>query len=198
MWTSRTKHDLIIEVWEKLDCESVGTTEIEAIESAVEARFGKGALESPMAIARLLAGEGAELRHSEILALFVRRMTSAPHIEAIRSIPSITDLLSAMGAMDYISRTRQRFVAANDRTALQHLSAELVTLRERLSATATNPRAPAMMRTEFSEIAEWLAIFLQSPEIYDRWIKLRLDSPDFKSRFPYFGSDGTETGPDTL
>ena len=36
MWQSRTKIDLIIEVWEKLDCESVGAAEIEAIEEAVE------------------------------------------------------------------------------------------------------------------------------------------------------------------
>ena len=191
MWTSRTKQDLIIEVWEKLDCESVGATEIEAIESAVEARFGNGAVESPMAIARLLADEGAELRHAEILALFVRRMTSAPHIEAIRSIPQITDLRTAMAALDYISRTRQRFVTAKDRIALQHLNAELVALRERLSATAANPRAPSSIRSEFLEIAEWLSIFLQSPEIYDRWIKLRLDSADFKSRFPDFDGDKT-------
>lgn len=35
MWNSRTKIDLIIEVWEKLDCESVGAREIEAIETVV-------------------------------------------------------------------------------------------------------------------------------------------------------------------
>ncbi len=32
MWQSRTKIDLVIEVWEKLDCESVGAKEIEAVE----------------------------------------------------------------------------------------------------------------------------------------------------------------------
>ena len=54
MWTSRTKQDLIIEVWEKLDCESVGAAEIEAIEEAVRARYGEAAVESPMHIARRL------------------------------------------------------------------------------------------------------------------------------------------------
>jgi len=33
MWLSRNKNDLIIEVWEKLDCENVGAAEIEAIET---------------------------------------------------------------------------------------------------------------------------------------------------------------------
>ena len=44
MWLSRSKNDLVIEVWEKLDCESIGRAEIEAIEVAVEAEFGKSAV----------------------------------------------------------------------------------------------------------------------------------------------------------
>ena len=59
MLQSRTKTDLIIEVWEKLDCESVGAAEISAIETVVLERFGDGAVESPMIIARILADEGA-------------------------------------------------------------------------------------------------------------------------------------------
>ncbi len=63
MYKSRTKTDLIIEVWEALDCESVGAKEIIAIEEAVREQFGQNAVESPMILARLLADEGAELRH---------------------------------------------------------------------------------------------------------------------------------------
>lgn len=66
-WKSRTKRDLMIEVWERLDCESVGARELEAVIEAVSARFGEGAVESPARVARVLADEGAELRHSEIL-----------------------------------------------------------------------------------------------------------------------------------
>ena len=35
MWQAKNKRDLMIEVWEKLDCESVGSTEVEAIEEVV-------------------------------------------------------------------------------------------------------------------------------------------------------------------
>ena len=59
MWQSRTKNDLIIEVWEKLDCENVGAAEIEAIEVVVKEQYGEAAVDSPMIIARLLADEGA-------------------------------------------------------------------------------------------------------------------------------------------
>jgi hypothetical protein len=58
-WTSRTKRELMIEVWERLDCESVGAAEIEAVMEAVRGRFGEGAVETPARVARLLADEGA-------------------------------------------------------------------------------------------------------------------------------------------
>ncbi|HKX84510.1 MAG TPA: hypothetical protein VJL58_09850 [Pyrinomonadaceae bacterium] len=64
MWNSRNKTDLIFEVWEKLDCESVGAAEIEAIETVVREEYGDSAVDSPMILARMLADEGAILRHS--------------------------------------------------------------------------------------------------------------------------------------
>ena len=65
-WRSRTKQDLVIEVWEALDCESVGARELEQIQEALRERFGEGALASPAAIARMVADEGAVLRHPEV------------------------------------------------------------------------------------------------------------------------------------
>src|SRR6185369_15678162 len=65
-WKSRTKRDLIIEVWEFLDCESVGDAELQQIQQALRARFGEGATESPAAIARVVADEGAQLRYPEV------------------------------------------------------------------------------------------------------------------------------------
>jgi len=63
----KTKRDLIIELWEALDCESVGARELEQIQNAVAEKFGEGAVDSPASIARVLADEGAVLRHPEVL-----------------------------------------------------------------------------------------------------------------------------------
>ena len=77
-WKARTKRDLIIEVWERLDCETVGARELEAIAEAVRGRFGEGAEESPAIVARLLADEGAELRHAEVLEADARWRAADP------------------------------------------------------------------------------------------------------------------------
>src|SRR5688572_7719559 len=68
-WRARTKRDLIIEVWESLDCESVGARELKQIQRVVDREFGAGSAESPASIARTLADEGAVLRHPEVLSL---------------------------------------------------------------------------------------------------------------------------------
>src|SRR5262245_55504573 len=96
MWKARNKNDLIIEVWEKLDCENVGEAEIRAIETAVEDVFGKSAVDSPMVIARLLADEGAELRHSEIMSLYLERAADRPHDASLRNILDTSDLIATL------------------------------------------------------------------------------------------------------
>src|SRR5690606_8034992 len=71
MFTSRSRSGLLIAVWESLDCESVGAPAVIASETAVEERFGLAAVDSPMVSARLLADEGAVIRHPEIMKLYV-------------------------------------------------------------------------------------------------------------------------------
>jgi hypothetical protein len=34
------------------------------------------------------------------------------------------------------------------------------------------------------EIVEWLAIWLQNPDIFEDWSDLRQNSPEFRKRFP--------------
>ena len=71
-WSARNKHDLIIEVWEDLDCESVGAHELEQIQRALREKFGAGAVASPASLARTVADEGAQLRHPEVFDFDVK------------------------------------------------------------------------------------------------------------------------------
>src|SRR5688572_1755508 len=96
MWNSRNKTDLIIEVWEKLDCESVGAAEIRAIETVITEVFGRAAVDSPMVIARLLADEGAELRHSEVMELYVARASDRPYDSMFLNLLDTSDLTTTL------------------------------------------------------------------------------------------------------
>src|SRR5262245_51368012 len=138
MWTSLTKNDLIIEVWEKLDCESIGAVEIEAIQEAVSARFGKAAVESSMSIARLLADEGAALRHSEIMELWVRQYADRPHGAEFRNLLKLEDLESAFRSLRQVDNLRQKFLSAGDKEGMRLLQEEMLEAKARLLKTAAD------------------------------------------------------------
>lgn len=183
MGSVRTKRDLIIEVWEALDCESVGGAEIIAIEKAVEERFGKAAVDSPMALARLLADEGAELRHPEILSLYVERNSNPEKEAAFRNIVDISGLGPALSSIRRLENLRRKFGACGDADGLRLIRTRAISAKNEARAHAESKTAAAETRELFREIAEWFTIWLQSPEIFDGWIRLRRTSPDFAARF---------------
>jgi hypothetical protein len=183
MWTSRTKTDLIIEVWEKLDCESVGAREIEAIETVVREKYGNNAVEGPMIIARLLADEGAELRHAEIMELDVRRRLESPYDAMFRNILKFADFKQALISIRQLENLRKKFEVERDKEGLRMVRETALTGKRRATMIAGNEKVDAQNRAEKAEIAEWFTIWLQSPEIFENWIELRQNSADFLSRF---------------
>jgi len=175
MWESRTKDDLIIEVWEKLDCENVGADEIEAIMTAVEGQFGRAAVDSPMVVARLLADEGAELRHSEIMELYVSLAEDRPYDAVFRNLFRFENLAEARTTMRNLENLRKKFALENDREGLRLLRELAIGQKHALAIARNLPFA--------GEVAQWLTIWLQSPEIFDDWLELRRNSPEFLTRF---------------
>lgn len=173
MFVSRNKRDLIIEVWEKLDCESVGREEIAAIATALEGQFGKQAVDSPMVIARLLADEGADLRHPEIMGLYLERAEDRPYEPAFLNLLDTGSLKKALASLRRMENLRKKFVSDGDKEGLGLLRRFAIAEKDRLKTGEEIER----------EIAEWLTIWLGSPEVFENWIKLRTASADFIKRF---------------
>ena|SRR5215204_2481671 len=183
MWKSRNKTDLIIEVWEKLDCENVGSAEIEAIETVVRDVYGKAAVDSPMVIARLLADEGAELRHSEIMDLYIRRASDRPYDAVLLNLLDTTDLQTTRRSIRQMENLRTKFAKDNDREGLRLLREQTIGEKERQLGIAGSSKTQSARRELAAEIAEWLTLWLQSPEVFEGWVKLRIRAADFVSRF---------------
>lgn len=184
MFTARTKLDLIIEVWEKLDCESVGAEEIEAIAVVVRDKFGQQAVDSPMIIARELADEGAELRHAEILKLDVQRRLESPYDAMFRNILKFNDFNQALRSIAQVENLRQKFLSESDNEGLRLVKEILIKSKKRTLLISQNPKVDAKKRSKKAEIAEWITLYLQSPEIFETWVEARQNSEDFKNAFP--------------
>ena len=177
-----TKHDLIMAVWEGLDCASVGARELKQIQRAVGQRFGAGAVDSPAALARMLADEGALLRHPEILECDARwraRRLSEP--AAIQL--SFGSLSEAAQSMVELERLRRELSKSGDARVLRELRDAIGQHRGACLLIVESPVLTQAERAEASEIVSWFDVWLRTPELFTDWLELRRAAPEFRERF---------------
>lgn len=182
-WKARTKRDLMIEVWEWLDCESVGAKELEAIAAAVIEKFGAGAEESPANVARLLADEGAELRHAEVLELDARWRGEEAYTAAFRNVLKFSDFAQAVASIKRLDNLRREFARREDKEGLRRVRDTVLKGKQRAEMIARNAKVDKSKRAEKAEIAEWFRVWLQSPELFIDWLDLRQRTSEFKQLF---------------
>lgn len=183
MWNSRTKTDLIIEVWEALDCESVGAKEMTEIAKALREVLGPSAVDPPMTIARLLADEGAYLRHSEIMKLHIEQFDASDYAAMFRNILQTENLKQAYSTIRNLENLRRKFAGDGDAEGLRRLKEKALYAKNQALEIAENKRFDTSKRLENKEIAEWIKLWLQTPELFESWVALRQRSPDYKKKF---------------
>ena len=176
-WTATNRKDLIIEVWEALDCESVGCQELEKIQEALHLQFGPGGQDSPAAIARVVADEGAVLRHPEVLECDSKWRLQYLQSQAFERELDFSDFDKALASFSAIEREqasgngRLREVVTNARQN------QVLISRSKIIDPADRERA--------KEISQWLMVWLQSPQLFSDWLDLRLRSEEFRNKFPH-------------
>jgi hypothetical protein len=187
---ARTRDELTIEIWVGLGRAAVGEDELREIQLALAKRFGAGAVDSPAAIARLLADEGAELRHPEIIEFDARwRQTQIEKDVADFAVFDRFDpakplrLKQAEALIGILEKLRKKFERAGDAQALRTLRDEAVNASQTVQLLAQNQKLGQRVRGEQWEIAEWLAVWIRTPALFAEWLELRKRSNDFQQRF---------------
>jgi len=183
-WSARTRNDLIIEVWEHLDCESVGAHELERIQNALLERFGPGALTTPASIARVVADEGAVLRHPEVFECdrqwreaVLKKLTFGDSFD-------FSNAPGAFASVVKIEEERLRLQLSNNAEGLRDLRDVVTAIKAELTLNARSQIVEPAQRRLVGEVAEWLTVWLQSPELFSDWLDLRRRSPEFRTKFP--------------
>src|SRR5688572_14042882 len=177
-WTSANKQDLIIEVWEALDCESVGCPELEKIQEALHQRFGPGGDESPAAIARVVADEGAVLRHPEVLECDSKWRLQYLQGQDFERELDFSDFDKAVASFSAIERAQASGDGRLRKVVTDARQNQILVSRSKIVDPADRERA--------KEISHWLLIWLQSPQLFSDWLDLRLRSEEFRNKFPSF------------
>jgi hypothetical protein len=158
-----------------MEKEVVGAPELELIQQALAVRFG--AIVSLATIARTLADHGVRLGHPDILMADVtsRSRTSlfTPEDLTFGSLESATALIEKIEAL------RQNF--ENDKPMMEHLRDSVHQIKSELEVLATSDRAGNRILSQ--EVAQWLSVWLQTPQIFPEWLALRRNTPDFREQF---------------
>ncbi len=185
-----TKRGLIIETWEDLGRAMVGEPELLEIQQSVRKRFGQGADESPAAIARVLADEGAELRHPEVIEFDARWREGKIESEAskFKGLDDLTTgkplrLKNAETLIKKLERLRQRAENSDDQIASKQARDMAVNGRQAAELLAKDRGLSQLQRAEQAEIAEWFKVWIQTPSLFADWLELRRRSPDFRKKF---------------
>jgi hypothetical protein len=181
-WRARTIPDLIIEVWEALDCESVGAHELEEIQQALHAKFGAGGFQSPAAIARTVADEGAVLRHPEVFECDLKWRKGKLEEGRFQGGLDFSNLSLAFESVVKLEEERME-LQAKDAKGLKQLRDVVTTARKDLLLNARSKILDEKQREQAKEISEWLGVWLQAPELFSDWLDLRRRAPEFRKRF---------------
>jgi hypothetical protein len=180
-WRARTKRDLIIEVWEALDCESVGAREIEQIQKVLSEELGEGASDSPGSIARVVADEGAALRHPEVFECDLKWRED--ELAGTSNHLDFSSLGTALESFVEIENRRREVEQMEDNAGLQRLREVIAFARQDAFLIARSKVIPDPQRAEAKEISEWLRVWLVAPGLFRDWLDLRMRSAEFRQKF---------------
>jgi hypothetical protein len=185
-----TQRDLMIAAWDHLGRVAIGEAELAEIHRSVSDLLSPYAEVSPVAIARVLADEGAELRHPEIIE-FDARWREARIEKESNKFKGLERLVSgnplrlkqAGTIMTRLETRRKSFEKSADQTALRKLRGMVIEARNAAELVAKDRSMDPNLRREQAEIAQWLGVWIQTPILFDDWLELRRRSPQFREVF---------------
>jgi hypothetical protein len=164
----------------------LGARELSTIQAELEGRFGQSAVNSPAAIARVLADEGAELRHPEVIecdaAWRAERIRAEEQALSENNPPAIVEALTLARAEKLIEELEKRRIQS-DATETQSIRSIAIEAREAAHRHARRKTLDQLRRAEQQEIAEWLGVWIKTPSLFADWLDLRRRSADFRRKF---------------
>lgn len=187
---------VVVELWEQLGKPAVDARLLKTIRDRLAAAVENHEL-GPAAMARMLADEGAELKHPEIIETDAewreaRIETNTKELARLSSAQVMT-LRTAEKFIDELEQLRRQFGLNEERQALAQVRAIGSEARRLAESIARNRLAEQTVRVEQAEIAEWLKVWLQTPALFKDWLELRRRSDEFRAKFPMPNREDTTT-----
>lgn len=174
-----TKKQLILEIFEREAMTSLGRAEVRRIQKKLVESLGPSGASSPGYIARVLAEAGKPVHIADAFSL---PPMEEPYEQQFRDILKFGTLEQAEASLRRLSALYRKFKAAGDEKGMRYARSIALVGKRRAQAAARRARS-AETRDVKREIVEWFTLWLYNPPVFDDWLELRKQSPEFQERW---------------
>lgn len=175
---SPTKKALILEAARGLAKPRYTPAEIEQIRRQLIAHFGAHGKTSPDYIVSVLQEAGLRVvwsTHSD---------TAGRYEEEFSDLLHFSTLEEAEMCLIRLDELLRKFLVEGERAAAERVREVGRLGRRRAEMIARNHKVDAQKRAEKEEVAQWFAIWLETPDAFFDWLEVRKQSSEFQRKFP--------------
>ena len=173
-----TKQEMVLEIYDREAMGEVTAREIAIINQALVEEFGEGGAMAPAEIARILHDEDLPVRFEQI---FRMESPTDKYENLFGGLTKCGTLEEAENSLRQIEGLYKEFQRAGDRKGIRFARQAALRLKRQTTALSQSPKLTPVQRSEMGEAAQWLSVWLQTPDIFDQWLELRKATAEFKA-----------------
>lgn len=173
-----TKQEMVLEIYDREAMGEVTAQEIAIINQALVEEYGEGGAMQPAEIARILNEEELPVRFDQIFRMDSPTETYEILFRGLTACNSLQEGESILWRLDELYR---KFRQAGDKTGMRFARTTALQLKGRAAALSVSPTSSDQLRAELGEIAQWVTIWLQTPDIFAQWFNLRKATAAYKA-----------------
>jgi hypothetical protein len=169
---------LILELARALGKPRFAPAELEQIRRQMIARSGDSGKTSIDYIASVLEEAGLRVVRA------TRSDTEGRYEEEFAGLLHFSTLEDAELCLIRLDELLQKFVSESERAAAERVREVGRLGRRRAEMIARNHKVEEKKRREKEEIAQWFALWLETPGAFFDWLEVRKQTPEFQEKFP--------------
>jgi hypothetical protein len=180
---SPTKKAMILEAADQLGVQKFTPAEVEQIRRRLTAQLGADGKTSADYVMSVLEESGLRVVWS------TRSDTEGKYEEEFADLLHFSTLEEAEMCLIRLDELLRKFSVDGETAAAERVREVGRLGRRRAEMIAHNHKVDAAKRAEKLEIAQWFAIWLETPDAFFDWLEVRKQSPEFKKNFPANASE---------
>ena len=172
-----TKKALILTVARELAIPRFTPAEIEQIRRRLIAQLGERGKTSADYIVSVLEEAGMRV------AMSTHSDTQGKYEEEFDDLLHFSNLEEAEMCLVRLDELLRKFQQQKERAAVERVREVARMGRRRAEMIARNRKVDEKKRAQKQEVAQWFAVWLETPDAFFDWLEVRKQSPGFQSKF---------------